>query len=196
MCNIVIVGDCDVPRPRAKLCDWGCATPFSAPQDVFEENVGSAQYTAPEILKKAYLPAATDMWACGIVMYYLLSGELPFDAPYTDLVHRRILSQPLEMPIAIQKRTSHSGQHMLQQLTTRDATKRITSAVALRHPWVANCGCDSPEIKKMLLLRHVEPAEVTEKVVGVFQETLVQQRSRSKLIPLERVPSGPRETLV
>jgi HAMP domain-containing protein len=72
------------PTGNAKLMDFGIARPIDrmAPgQTQAGFIVGTPQYLAPEILKGQEADPRADIYSCGIVLYELFAGTLPFDAP-------------------------------------------------------------------------------------------------------------------
>lgn len=60
-----------------KLIDFGAAEK-SDPYTVFNIPFGTAYYIAPEILRKKY-DIRADIWSCGIILYLLLTGKVPFN---------------------------------------------------------------------------------------------------------------------
>lgn len=66
---------------QLKVTDFGLSDFFdAAKQRSFDDVAGSAYYVAPEVLRRKYGPMA-DLWSCGVMMYILLTGEVPFWAP-------------------------------------------------------------------------------------------------------------------
>ena len=68
------------------------------------------------------------MWAAGVVMYTMLTGQLPFKGKDEKELHRKILVgkvQPLE---------SGEARHLLRMMWV----DRITAEMALKHPWFIN----------------------------------------------------------
>lgn len=73
---------------NVRLCDLGVARPFEGADEADATIVGTTQYMAPEVLRAvllgagagAYDLAAADMWALGVVMFWLITGEVPYDA--------------------------------------------------------------------------------------------------------------------
>lgn len=69
------------PAAPLKVTDFGLSDFFdAAKQRSFDDVAGSAYYVAPEVLRRKYGPMA-DLWSCGVMMYILLTGEVPFWAP-------------------------------------------------------------------------------------------------------------------
>lgn len=64
---------------RLKLADFG----FSRLLSECERSrtyCGSLGYAAPEVLhRKPYFGKPADVWSCGVVLYFMVTGELPFD---------------------------------------------------------------------------------------------------------------------
>ncbi len=69
-------------EPLIKLTDFGLARFIDLDQPLLRTRCGSESFAAPEIVMgHAYDGRQTDSWACGVVLYALLTGELPFDRP-------------------------------------------------------------------------------------------------------------------
>merc|ERR1712003_85259 len=82
--NIYLV----IESSSLKLVDFGFACEFSAGQ-VLKERVGSTGYVAPQVLDGEY-DHMCDLWSCGVVMYLLLCGCLPFTAKTDSGVCRAV----------------------------------------------------------------------------------------------------------
>lgn len=61
----------------------------SIPPRFLEQN-----YVAPEVMKGKYHPASADMWSLGVVVYFLMSSTLPFNAGTTDMIKQKVLGKP------------------------------------------------------------------------------------------------------
>ncbi|CDZ97431.1 kinase-like protein [Phaffia rhodozyma] len=72
-------------QPLIKLTDFGLAKEFSLDNFMLTTRCGSDSYAAPEIiLGKSYDGRLTDSWACGVVLFALLTRSLPFGTPPHD----------------------------------------------------------------------------------------------------------------
>lgn len=76
-----------------KVSDFGLsALAESKRQDgLLHTSCGTPCYTAPEVLcRKAYDGVKADIWSCGVILFALLAGELPFYDPNQTLMCRKI----------------------------------------------------------------------------------------------------------
>ena len=75
-----------------KISDFGLSDFFNdTNQDSQNLNLnhtdcGTINYIAPEIIKnKGYDGQKTDIWSCGVILFYMVTGRKPFDNDYRDL---------------------------------------------------------------------------------------------------------------
>lgn len=118
--------------PFLKLTDFGGAC-FLKNGETRYGLRGTPLYTAPEVLTSAYsLPA--DLWSCGIILHWLLSGHYPFTGP---LIDDAIVHQELDLTTEILSIRSTEAKDLLCRLLEKDPNKRMTALEALHHPWLA-----------------------------------------------------------
>nr|XP_048333706.1 CBL-interacting serine/threonine-protein kinase 21 isoform X2 [Ziziphus jujuba var. spinosa] len=66
-------------KGNVKVSDFGLSA-LHKPGNLLSTACGSPSYVAPELLlSKGYDGAAADIWSCGVILFELLSGYLPFD---------------------------------------------------------------------------------------------------------------------
>lgn len=86
------------PTGNAKLMDFGIARPIDrmAPgQTQAGFIVGTPQYLAPEILQGQEADPRADVYACGIVLYEIFAGGLPFEGPTAmDIMFKHLREEP------------------------------------------------------------------------------------------------------
>jgi len=65
---------------RVRLLDFGVAKSFSLTRQYTGNVFGSIPYLSPERLTENRAGAESDLWAVSVVLYQMLTGELPYDA--------------------------------------------------------------------------------------------------------------------
>lgn len=94
-------------------------------------------YAAPEVLTG---PASdkSDVWSCGVVLHYLLSGYLPFYGATKAELQTALETQDLKLPLMLWARYHSSVKSLLQGMLKRDPAARLSAAECLDHPWFKN----------------------------------------------------------
>jgi len=102
---------------------------------------GSPCYAAPELVvaEGLYAGSAVDIWSCGVILYAMLSGYLPFDddpanpeGDNINLLYRYILNTQLQFPPQI----SPVARDLLSIMLVPDPTRRATLRDIMAHPWL------------------------------------------------------------
>ncbi len=117
-----------------KICDFGVSKRIVNNDKMFEQ-CGTPAYIAPEILKnKGYEGFSVDIWSCGVVLYAMLSGTVPFKGNDLHELHDLIMIGKFNTINDI----SYDAQHLIKCLLEIDPKKRITINNILNHPWLIN----------------------------------------------------------
>lgn len=90
-------------RDHARVLDYGVAKDLRRTSDLTREGsfIGTLVYASPEQLRRAKVDARTDVYALGCVLFEMLVGEAPFDAPDEAAVLYRKLHES-NAPLALQ----------------------------------------------------------------------------------------------
>eukprot|EP00756_Hemistasia_phaeocysticola_P029236 Hpha_TRINITY_DN16217_c3_g7::TRINITY_DN16217_c3_g7_i3::g.12597::m.12597 len=95
--------------------------------------VGTPFYVAPEILTKSQYGAAVDWWSYGVLLFNLLTGEVPFYGKEIDQVFDSVLKRK---PVVRAKYgVSSKAKDLISRLLEKDESKRISGPQIRRHPW-------------------------------------------------------------
>jgi len=118
---------------NVKLADFGLSADISDGK-ALTESCGSPNYAAPELLRKncSYKGPEVDVWACGCVLYAMLTGTLPFDAQRVEDLFRMIKSGTYRMPGYM----GNDTRHLITQMLIVDASNRISVAEIMSHTWL------------------------------------------------------------
>lgn len=93
---------------------------------------GTPAYVAPEVLrKKGYDGAKADIWSCGVILFVLLSGFLPFQNENLMKLYMKIFKAEYEFPPWI----SMDARRLISKLLVVDPEKRITIPQIMKNAW-------------------------------------------------------------
>jgi calcium-dependent protein kinase len=117
-----------------KIIDFGCSKFFNK-KIVSSDNInGTVNYIAPEALQ-GIINKKNDIWSCGVIMYILLSGEMPFQGKSDDETINSIESGEVKFKSSVFNNVSAEAKDLIKQLLTFDYNKRIDANHALKHKW-------------------------------------------------------------
>lgn len=115
-----------------KVADFGMAAWQRGAGDLLETSCGSPHYAAPEVVSgEPYNGAVSDTWSCGVILFALLAGRLPFDDENLAVLLDKIKLGKFVMPADI----PDPAQDLIKKMLEKDPKKRIKIADVLKHPW-------------------------------------------------------------
>ena len=111
-----------------KIADFGFAR-FTK-TNTAATSCGSPHYVAPEVIGgEVYDGRAADVWSCGVILYAMLTGNLPFDDPSIRVLLGKVRKGQFVMPPV-----SPPFQDLLSRMLTKDPHARIKISEIKRHP--------------------------------------------------------------
>jgi len=130
-------------KGNIKVADFGMAS-LQLENSLLETSCGSPHYASPEVVRgEKYDGRRADVWSCGVILYALLVGALPFDDDnlrhLLEKVKRGIFHIPQFVPAECQS--------LLRAMIEVDAEKRITLTEVIRHPWVVGGSSSSLSLR-------------------------------------------------
>jgi serine/threonine protein kinase len=116
-----------------KIADFGMAAWQKNAQDgMLFTSCGSPHYAAPEIIDgKPYNGNAADIWSCGVILYALLSGKLPFDDEDCSTLLEKVMIGEYDMPQGIDL----LAQDLIRKMLVTDPRRRIPMVEIQNHPF-------------------------------------------------------------
>ncbi|KAK5149220.1 hypothetical protein LTR04_007323 [Oleoguttula sp. CCFEE 6159] len=113
--------------------------------DLMATSCGSPCYAAPELVVSdtLYTGRKVDVWSCGVILFAMLAGYLPFDddpanpeGDNINLLYKYIVSTPLTFPEYV---TPHA-RDLLRRILVPDPRKRADLFEVARHSWLSEYG--------------------------------------------------------
>lgn len=83
------------------------------------------------IAGKKYQGLGADLWSCGVVLFAMICGYLPFEDPNTTALYKKIIAGEYTIP----KFVSPLARQMIQGLLTTDPEKRFRLRDVKSHAW-------------------------------------------------------------
>ncbi|CCC69149.1 hypothetical protein NCAS_0C01590 [Naumovozyma castellii] len=123
------------------ITDFGFVSEFYSHGELMKTSCGSPCYAAPELVvsTKPYEAKKADIWSCGVILYAMLAGYLPWDDdagnPDGDDISRLyhyITQTPLKFPDYI----NPIPRDLLRRILISDPRRRITIKYIEKHEWL------------------------------------------------------------
>uniref|UniRef100_A0A8C7UZW8 Ribosomal protein S6 kinase n=1 Tax=Oncorhynchus mykiss TaxID=8022 RepID=A0A8C7UZW8_ONCMY len=153
--NILYVDESGNPE-SIRICDFGFAKQLRAENGLLMTPCYTANFVAPEVLKKQGYDAACDIWSLGVLLYTMLTGFTPFangpeDTP--EEVLARIGSGKFSLTGGYWNSVSAEAKDLVSKMLHVDPHQRLTAAQVLRHSWIVH----KDRLPKYQLNRHDTP---------------------------------------
>ena len=119
-------------RMSIKLTDFGLCAIQNRENQYFYDEVGTARYTAPELLEGNGYNESVDVWGLGIIMFMLLTGKYPFDGSKRKSIFKRIRNKHIDYS---KYDLSKNEIHLLKRLLCKNPRYRIQLEDIPNHQW-------------------------------------------------------------
>ncbi|XP_041025213.1 CBL-interacting serine/threonine-protein kinase 23 [Juglans microcarpa x Juglans regia] len=117
-----------------KVSDFGLS---ALPQQVREDGLlhttcGTPNYVAPEVINnKGYDGAKADLWSCGVILFVLMAGYLPFEESNLMALYKKIFKADFTCPPWF----SSSAKKLIKRVLDPNPSTRITIAEVIENEW-------------------------------------------------------------
>ncbi|GMP71785.1 hypothetical protein CsSME_00030058 [Camellia sinensis var. sinensis] len=117
-----------------KVSDFGLS---ALPQQIREDGLlhttcGTPNYVAPEVIKnKGYDGAKADLWSCGVILFVLLAGFLPFEESNLMELYKKIFKAEFLCPPWF----SSGSRKLIKRILDPNTETRITIAEIIENEW-------------------------------------------------------------
>ncbi|XP_067863018.1 ribosomal protein S6 kinase alpha-2-like isoform X2 [Heptranchias perlo] len=192
--NILYVDESSNPE-SIRICDFGFAKQLRADNGLLMTPCYTANFVAPEVLKRQGYDEGCDIWSLGILLYTMLAGYTPFangpdDTPGEILA--RIGSGHYSLQGGNWDRASPTAKDLVSKMLHVDPHRRLTAKQVLKHQWIVN----RDQLPQSQLTRHdvqlvkgamaatfsaLSSSPPAPKLESVKASTLAQRRELKKL---------------
>ncbi|XP_056413395.1 ribosomal protein S6 kinase alpha-1 isoform X4 [Hyla sarda] len=136
--NILYVDESGNPE-SIRICDFGFAKQLRAENGLLMTPCYTANFVAPEVLKRQGYDEGCDIWSLGILLYTMLAGYTPFangpeDTP--DEILARIGSGKFTLRGGNWNTVSESAKDLVSRMLHVDPHRRLTARQVLQHEWI------------------------------------------------------------
>ena len=120
-------------KSNVKIADFGLSN-VMRDGHFLKTSCGSPNYAAPEVISgKLYSGPEVDVWSCGVILYALLCGSLPFDDESIPNLFKKIKGGVYTLPSHL----SSGARDLIARALLVDPLKRVTVSEIRAHPWFA-----------------------------------------------------------
>uniref|UniRef100_A0A8C1JSL3 Si:dkey-16p21.7 n=1 Tax=Cyprinus carpio TaxID=7962 RepID=A0A8C1JSL3_CYPCA len=163
-------------KNNIRIADFGMAS-LQVGDSLLETSCGSPHYACPEVIRgEKYDGRRADVWSCGVILFALLVGALPFDHDNLRQLLEKVKSGVFHMPHFIPP----DCQALLRGMIEVNPEKRLTLEEIQKHPWYQGgrnepCPEQPPPrrvcVKRILSLTDLDP-DVLESMhsLGCFRD--------------------------
>ncbi|XP_074584208.1 CBL-interacting protein kinase 9-like [Curcuma longa] len=117
-----------------KVSDFGLSAfaPQIREDGLLHTTCGTPNYVAPEVLNdKGYDGTTSDIWSCGVILFVLMAGYLPFDEPNIMNLYKKISKADYSFPAWF----SSGAKKLITRILDPNPLTRITIPEILADEW-------------------------------------------------------------
>ena len=152
-------------KTKIKLVDFGLSNSYKY-GTLLHTACGSPCYAPPEMISgKEYQPLYSDLWSCGVVLYCMLVGKLPFDDEDIKVLYKHIKSAKFIIPNFL----SNSAKDLLKKILNGNPNKRIRLEDIKKHPFFLMGEKDKNYFGRGILIG-IEEIPVNENIVKKMKQ--------------------------
>lgn len=114
-----------------RVVDFGLSN-YADKECLLHTQCGSPAYASPEMIVGKCYNFASDIWSCGIVLFAIVCGYLPFQDPNMTKLMQKIIYKEVDFPAHV----SDECADLIKKLLIKDPEERITLNEIIEHPWI------------------------------------------------------------
>ncbi|KAK2518694.1 Rps6ka1 [Columba guinea] len=138
--NILYVDESGNPE-SIRICDFGFAKQLRAENGLLMTPCYTANFVAPEVLKRQGYDEGCDIWSLGVLLYTMLAGCTPFANGPSDTpeeILSRIGGGKFSVSGGNWDTISDMAKDLVSKMLHVDPHQRLTAKQVLQHPWITH----------------------------------------------------------
>ncbi|RNA10236.1 serine threonine- kinase 33-like [Brachionus plicatilis] len=145
--------DADSENFLIKITDFGLSSQRDSvgTESMFEDYCGTPLYMAPEIIDNNPYSQLCDVWALGIIMFFILTSHSPFSAENESKLREQIRNAEINTSLSSYIYLSPEAKDCLSRMIKVNPAHRITSSELFSHAWFMNKKLNEMESSKNVL---------------------------------------------
>jgi carbon catabolite-derepressing protein kinase len=177
---------------NVKIADFGLSN-IMTDGNFLKTSCGSPNYAAPEVIGgKLYAGPEVDVWSCGVILFVLVAGRLPFDDEHIPSLFARIAKGQYTIPTWF----SPGPANLIRKMLVVNPVQRVTIEEIRQDPWFVtelpvylqppveefyNTGVDPNKAIKKSDIAPGAPAKVQEKLHNEVTEKISKTMGYGKM---------------
>ena len=133
--NVIVLDDINL---SIKLIDFSSCEIFSELKQETNRRIGTPSYVSPEVINGENYSYECDIWSLGVLMFFLLSGKLPFDGITPNDIFNSIKNKNISFNEKIWNDISLEAKNLIKCMLIKDKNRRININQILESLWVSN----------------------------------------------------------
>lgn len=174
--NILITNKSDYKNLNIKIIDFNVATKKDSKN--LDGVTGTTDYMAPEVFTGVYNEKC-DLWSCGVVLYLMVSGQLPFPSPNDEEAELAIRNNKLTFPNEFFEGVSRECKDLISKLMNKNPRNRLSAVQALDHVWLTIVDEKVERVVIHSTMRRMRSHIPSSKLKEVFTTFMISQLSKS-----------------
>ncbi|EFX78935.1 ribosomal protein S6 kinase-like protein [Daphnia pulex] len=135
----ILYANAEAQPDSLRICDFGFAKQLRAENGLLMTPCYTANFVAPEVLKRQGYDKACDVWSLGVLLYTMLAGHTPFaNGPHdsADAILHRIGEANYDLISGNWNHVSSPAKDLVRKMLDLDPAKRLTTAQVVAHSWI------------------------------------------------------------
>ena len=124
-------------KGNIKIMDFGLSK-ILGKKEKSTDGFGTLTFVSPEVLIRKPYNKEVDIWSLGVILYLMLSGDLPFDDPDDDeqKIAKSIVYQDVKFPQEKFGKRSKAVIELIKGCLTKDPKSRLKIDEIIKGDWI------------------------------------------------------------